>query len=351
MTSSLEIKTVEHPRCPVCKQPGSALYKNLKDRFFNVPGEWHMKKCADKKCGTLWLDPAPQESDLDKMYVNYSTHKDTPFPEKTARKRSLLDRIRESYLHKKYQYGRPPNSFIDKLLWVTAYMHPAWKDTQAANVFYLPYVKNGLLLDVGCGSGSAMEDMRKKGWRVLGIDFDQDAIENAKRKGLDARHGDLFSQAFPNDSFDAILLNHVIEHIPSPDKLFGECRRILKPGGTLVMITPNAHSRGHAKYGRNWRGLETPHHVHIFTPRSLAMLAQDAGFSKRKSFSSLQGIFYILGQSEELEREHIIDVYSSSYAESFAYKPLMKHLRWLALGWMHALFPDRDEVAVVLCRK
>lgn len=310
-----------------------------------------MRKCSNPACGTLWLDPAPAEKDLTMLYANYSTHIEGVAVNVAAIKRPLLNRIRESYLFAQYGYDSPPLTFSDKALGLLAYLHPAWKDTQAANIFYIPFKKNGKFLDVGCGSGSAMETMRKMGWQVQGIDFDEAAIKLAKGKGLDVCVGDLESQNFPDNSFDSILLNHVIEHLPSPFRIFKECRRILKPGGTLVIITPNANARGHAIYKRNWRGLETPHHLQVFTPQALALLGGKAGFSNIKGFSSLQGVFYILGQSNELTKKAILDPYSSSYLKSFIYRPTIKHLLWFVLGWTHILLPGRDEVAVVICSK
>lgn len=350
MTTPVQIHTFQRPTCPACGHVGSKLYERLKDRFFDTPGDWSMKRCTNKKCGTLWLDPSPLEEDFHILYSNYSTHKSDFSQENPPRKKTFLDRIRESYLYANYGYGTVP-FFTDKTLGMLAYLHPAWKDAQAANIFYIPYKKDGLLLDVGCGSGNAMKDMQRRGWKVMGIDFDKVAVESAKEKGFNARVGDLFSQQFPASNFDAILLNHVIEHIPSPEKIFKECYRILKPGGKLVMMTPNANARGHEKYGRNWRGLETPHHLQIFTPQSLSLLAKETGFLKIKSFSSLQGVFYILGQSSELARKDTIDPYSSAYAKDFAYRPIIKHLRWLVFGWLHVLFPGRDEVAGIICTK
>jgi SAM-dependent methyltransferase len=215
----------------------------------------------------------------------------------------------------------------------------------------MPFIEGGTLLDVGCGSGGALSTMRNKGWKVTGIDFDGDAIAVAKKKGLDARQGDIFSQAFPDETFDAILMSHVIEHVPNPIDVFRECRRILKKNGIIVALTPNAGSLGHNRYARNWRGLETPHHLQLFNPHSLRILAQKSGFKKSTSFSSAQGTQYIIDQSKLLTHRKTMSIYDALPPSLGKWHRLLKEMMWLAHGWIHTIIPYKDEVAVLICRK
>ena len=355
MTHSQQEKSIEtNPRnlCPVCNSTGNIIYQKLTDRFFNTRGEWTMKKCSDHSCNTLWLDPTPTEKTIPELYAHYSTHEEKHSPNAGYNPRHpILERIRKTFLHTQYGYKPKSTSFTSKLLGLLVYIHPAWRDTQAANIFYLPSNNGGLLLDVGCGSGDAMRVMQQKGWRTVGVDFDEKAIANAKRKGLEVYHGDLFSQKFEDESFDAILMNHVIEHVPSPKDLFSECNRVLKKNGVMVVITPNANSRGHQHYGRHWRGLETPQHLQIFTPRSLATLGKRSNFASVKSFSSLQGTSYILNQSALLSKNTKISIYALPPAKSGLHHRLIKELRWFIFGWFREIFPGHDEVAVVICVK
>jgi SAM-dependent methyltransferase len=84
---------------------------------------------------------------------------------------------------------------------------------------------------------------------------------------------------YPADSFDAVIMSHVIEHVPHPRELLTECARVLKPGGRLVMLTPNAESFGLDYYGRCWRGLEPPRHLQIFSQLALEQIAKQAGLN------------------------------------------------------------------------
>jgi SAM-dependent methyltransferase len=90
--------------------------------------------------------------------------------------------------------------------------------------------------------------------------------------------GSLEAQAFGTDTFDAVTLHHVIEHVPDPARTLNECRRVLKRGGRLVVSTPNAASLGHREFGQDWRGLETPRHLHVFSMNAMHRILRTAGF-------------------------------------------------------------------------
>ncbi|MGI0134289.1 MAG: class I SAM-dependent methyltransferase, partial [Candidatus Micrarchaeaceae archaeon] len=137
---------------------------------------------------------------------------------------------------------------------------------------YLPERLGGRLLDVGCGSGDTIDEMQRRGWNCEGIDFDPETARIAQERGFSVYVGELHAQRYPGDTFDAIVMSHVIEHVPDPLGLFEECRRILKPGGRLIVLTPNGSSWGHQVFGANWLYLDPPRHLHIFTFSSIRKL-------------------------------------------------------------------------------
>ncbi len=74
-----------------------------------------------------------------------------------------------------------------------------------------------------------------------------------------------------------LSLTHVIEHVHDPVDLLRECGRVLRPGGRMMVETPNAESSGHRLFGIAWHGLDAPRHLYLFSPTSLLVCAQKAG--------------------------------------------------------------------------
>lgn len=344
-----EIQTRPRSTCPICGSVGSPLYRELTDQLFSAPGTWNMSQCSNPGCGTLWLDPVPVDADLPKLYTGYYTHQaSSPNPARNLLGR-IFDRVRASYLHARYGYAPLSSIWINKLMGLIAYVHPAWKDGVEASVFHLPAQRGGRLLEVGCGSGATLQSMEKKGWQVTGLDFDEGAVRNARSKGLDVRQGQLSAQYFPDESFDAVVMSHVIEHVPLTAELLAECRRILKKGGVLVALTPNADSWVHKRYGKHWRGLEVPRHLQIFTSRSLASVAGRAGYAFVEAFTSMNGYVYQDLASAELAAtgKHVM-----GGRVSLAHR-ILSHVKALGLGWWRVVLGSKNtgEELVLVCRK
>lgn len=226
-----------------------------------------MRRCSG--CAGLWLDPAPLGQDLGLAYQSYPTH--TPAKKGwRAQWRSAYARLLEARLRS-----------------LAAYREMMAHHRQR-RLMHLGDLPAGLLLDVGCGSGKFLHRMRKRGWRVVGIDFDPQAIRQAREKyGITAYTGDLREIDLRERDFDAIVMNHAIEHVERPVELLRACRTLLRPGGRLVLITPNATSTAQRRYGPYWRGLEVPRHLQVFSRDGLAECVRAAGLvlQRAESFS------------------------------------------------------------------
>jgi 2-polyprenyl-3-methyl-5-hydroxy-6-metoxy-1,4-benzoquinol methylase len=184
--------------------------------------------------------------------------------------------------------------------------------------------------------------MKTCGWEVEGVDFDPKAIEKAQEKGLTVYTGDLRDIAYAQDTFDAITLNHVIEHLFNPIEILTECKRILRPGGQLVVVTPNINSWGQRRFKRHWRGLEPPRHLFLFSPRTLDTIANKVGFDVQQVFSTVRNT-YIFAESLRLEK-----LSQNAKPSSFvAKKWILFFYEWL-LMYKH---PDSGEIAVLLATK
>ncbi len=142
--------------------------------------------------------------------------------------------------------------------------------------------------------------MRALSWHVEGIEPDPACIEILRQKDIVCHMGDLRDQTFSSDSFDAIFMSHVIEHVYDPAGFVKECFRVLKPGGRLIALTPNAKGLGHRIFNRDWRGLEPPRHLQIFNRHNLTTIMHSAGFSQIDTRTTNRGAWYLYGTSSAI---------------------------------------------------
>ena len=100
------------------------------------------------------------------------------------------------------------------------------------------------ILDAGCGSGEFVHAMALEGADAQGIEYVPEKVaEWQARHPGDARvrRGDIAGLDYPDQSFDAVLLNEVLEHVPDDVRALAEVHRVLKPGGTLLIFSPNRY--------------------------------------------------------------------------------------------------------------
>jgi len=134
------------------------------------------------------------------------------------------------------------------------------------------------LLDVGCGEGRFVLLAQSLGFKAMGLDPDQRAIEMGRQNGLDIREGSLPSTQFAETGFSHITLSHVLEHLHEPKLAIRQSFGLLRPGGRIWLSQPNLGALGLKKFGRNWRGLEAPRHLSLFDFDSLSSLLDREGF-------------------------------------------------------------------------
>jgi SAM-dependent methyltransferase len=149
-------------------------------------------------------------------------------------------------------------------------------------------------LDIGCGSGAFVRRALSLGYRAEGLEFDAKAVAAAVGEGLPVREGSLPSTGLALNSYDVITLSQVIEHLHDPIAALLEIHRILKPGGWFWLATPNMDALGHTQFGPDWRGLEPPRHLVLFSAKALALALERTGFFdiKFKSPGTVTEWFY-----------------------------------------------------------
>ncbi len=286
------------PNCPVCGSDNrELLHEGLTDRvFFCAPGEWFMYRC--ESCASAYLDPRPTSETIGLAYQNYFTHDEAPDFSSLSFLRKLRRRFTNGYRNHRYGTQDYPASILGIL---AASLMPKGRAIIDAGMRHLPKenIKRSLL-DFGCGNGAFLLQARSAGWAVVGVDFDSKAVEAARSQGLDVRLGGVEALDPTDEQFNVITLAHVIEHVHNPVKVLQACYKLLKPGGFLWIETPNIASEGHGLFGANWRGLEPPRHLVLFTLESMSNALSAAGFTniEVQSYRPLCG--RIFGASESI---------------------------------------------------
>ncbi len=264
--------------CLFCGTRGKSLAQDLRDRLFDAPGNWNLLRCP--KCELNWLNPRPIQAELPKIYRGYHTHAGG---DGVPNLHGVREFIRRIVLVPHLGYTAFPTNFLERLLGRALARVGPVREAVELSAMGLEGPPAGKLLDVGCGNGRLLALMQELGWEAVGVEPDEEAVKVARVQfGLSVFHGTLEQVHFPGASFDAVTMHHVIEHVSDPFRLLGECRRILRVGGRLAIVTPNGESLGRRFFGSDWRGWEVPRHFFVFSAKALGQLTERAGFRLTK---------------------------------------------------------------------
>lgn len=217
-------------------------YRTCQDSFVAM-------RCAT--CGLVYLNPRPAESEFTRIYpANYHAFDFTPD------EFGFIFKVRRRLEARRV------------LVWCRG----------------LP--ADARILDVGCGDGfhlKLLKDFGQPSWQLEGIDLDERAVAAARRNGLEVRQAAIESAELGKDSYDLILLIMTIEHVADPGGLLAAIRRLLKPGGRVVIVTDNVGSIDFRLFrGRHWGGYHFPRHWNLFDSASLATLASNVGLERER---------------------------------------------------------------------
>lgn len=224
--------------CPVCGPHPAARLGTLRDINLFLPGEWPLWRC--RGCGTGFLNPRPAPGAMPRFYPD--------------------------------DYWAPPpppgtKPFVDRA-------------TRVAIRRLRRLAPGSSVLDVGCGSGQLAAHLRSLGFQAAGLDPSPRACALARQHyGIEVACGDLRAAPWPASTFDAVTLFDVLEHLHDPVADLARARSLLKPGGVLVVKSPNFDALQARLLGRWWYFLDAPRHLYHFTPRSLRAALRQAGFA------------------------------------------------------------------------
>ena len=136
------------------------------------------------------------------------------------------------------------------------------------------------VLDIGCGNGQRLLELQTYGCQTLyGVEPTAGAAEQARRHTRADIRACLLEQArLPEGQFGLVILNQVLEHVPSPPETLALIHRLLAGGGRLYLTVPNFGSLEAGWAGKHWDGLQLPAHLHHFTREPLQRLLEEAGY-------------------------------------------------------------------------
>ena len=251
-------------KCDLCgKSDFSLLYRNSDRMIRGNNAQFSVVKC--RHCNLVFLNPQPSEKELQKYY---------PKKEYYSLKKNSVEDLK-LYLYKIFQDSR---FSIKKILFYP--MKPFLRG--------IKIIPGGNILDIGCGDGKFLEIVRQRGMNCYGVD---PFAENRNKNGIKIIRGNLKQAHFKSNFFDVITINHTFEHVSNPSETLKEIRRILKPGGILILATPNIESFASRIFKKYWFQLDTPRHLFLYSKKTLLRYAKKEGLeciTKRYTSTPLQ---------------------------------------------------------------
>lgn len=249
----------ESVACDLCGAERSREVLRGHDFRYSLPGSFIVRECVD--CGLAYTSPRPTRTVLGRYYpAEYASH--------AALRREHAGRLGE-------RIRRFVTSGDDPVRQWTARIY-----NSLAFRAFVPAARPGLMLDVGCGRGHYLAAWQRLGWTVEGVEPSPGTAQVATEvTGAKIHNGFVEDVELPEGRYDLVSMVHCLEHARSPKAMLGAVRRVLRPGGRVLIMVPNFASWERRIFGWRWYGLELPRHLYHFTPRSLGAILTDAGFT------------------------------------------------------------------------
>jgi ubiquinone/menaquinone biosynthesis C-methylase UbiE len=337
-----ELEAVD--RCPLCGFADRiALHRDLTDRvFFCAPGTWSLYQCGG--CEGAYLDPRPTSESIGRAYSSYYTHDPEGEADTTPNAFGRLKRASyNGYLNAQYNFNLRPA--ISWSWWAVAAVPSIRlkRDRMARHLRLEP--RGARLLDIGCGNGAFVRAARAWGWDAEGLDPDPSAAAVGRATGLPITVGSLPKVGYPDASFAAVTMSHSIEHLHDPVAGLQEIRRILQPGGSVWIGTPNLSSTGHKVFGADWRGLEPPRHLVLFTAATLISTLSRAGYDQIRQV-----------RAPFVSQWYFTSSHRIALAEDPVWTNVSRLSRWLKLkatiaDWQALLQPKKGEELIIMAKR
>jgi SAM-dependent methyltransferase len=250
-------------KCSICADIGPHNTFNVKEMMFGIREFFTYLQCSN--CGCLQLLDPPKNLEIyyPNEYYSYiaehSKNKLATWVKFVVKKYTISN----NNLISRFLLNRRPSSVLNTL-------------------FKIPLNKKSRILDVGCGAGVLLFDLKESGFNnVMGVDpFINETIKY--------KNGLVIKKIFLDEvtrEWDLIMFNHSFEHLPDPLSTLTSAHKLLKPGGYCLIRVPVADSYAWNHYRENWVQLDAPRHINLFTTKSIKYLAEKVGLDLKIEIS------------------------------------------------------------------
>lgn len=249
---------IHYTNCPVCGSDKINPLLTVKDHSVSKE-EFVVWQCSN--CSLRFTQDVPDEASIGRYYQSsdYISHTNTD----KGLINKIYQRVRKHTLNQK----------ADLIIGETA--------------------KQGKILDIGSGIGAFLNTMQKKGWETVGIEPDEGARQQAKNLfDLHLNETNVLEQLSAN-SFEAITLWHVLEHVHQLHSYVERLKLLLKPNGKIFIAVPNYESADSLIYKLYWAAYDVPRHLYHFAPKSIEALMQQHGLKVSSKKPMWFDSFYI----------------------------------------------------------
>jgi 2-polyprenyl-3-methyl-5-hydroxy-6-metoxy-1,4-benzoquinol methylase len=288
--------------CLYCQSSRAALLYKATDMYDFV---FDVVQC--QVCKAVYLSPMPTSEQLDHAYSDH-------------------------------YYGEQEKKFFSPFEWVLDYFRQQRANKLAS---YLP--ANGRVLDIGCGNGRFLHFVSQLGeYELHGVELPGKAAQRAAQiPNIHLKIGALERNDFAADTFDAITMFHVVEHLPNPPELLSILAQIVKPNGVAIISFPNIDSWQSRFFKGKWLHLDPPRHLYFFAPTDFSREMKKMGFETIETkyfnpeynpFGLLQSLLNCFTERRDVLYEHLKNnrTYTANYS---------RFSLWLQILFFLAIFP------------
>jgi 2-polyprenyl-3-methyl-5-hydroxy-6-metoxy-1,4-benzoquinol methylase len=265
-------------KCPYCSSENIVFLFGAPERLTNLPGKFSIYKCGN--CDLVFQNPRVREEYISLYYTNRLGYYN--LPKDGVKNKNIINELKKFFKkqtlinHFNYNLGKE-NLFYFLLTFL-------FKKVLKIKTF--PYFKKqGNLLEIGCSNGELLEEMRKLGWNVNGIEMNtKTAIYAREKRNLEIYNKRIEDCNFNKGEFDVIIMNMLLEHLYNPFRTLEDITLWLKKEGQLIFSIPYFNGFEFKWFKSYCYGLHLPNHVTFFNKKIIRDCLKKLGYKDIKFY-------------------------------------------------------------------